>query len=329
MATLSQARRKEAVAARRRVGLAVVFASLGDVERRAIHEAWRAARSLATSWRPAFARYTVEPLDPRAADRADLLVYLGESSRFGAVAGRFAERRPIVLVKSTMEELMGRTQGAPPRYRMCAGVDGIARLLAESAPSCPTVNWTSLPWPPEIAATARLDPAEGRYVEASLGAFREAARGRKIRWREGLPPGRQPFSVFLTMHDPLASRLAAAALESWPQCTVLTADGMVSERAPDGAPWPARLYRVRHWSPRARSLANRMFRSVVRGGELPAFDTAGLLFGTLAWLDAAFATGAAPDALDRVRSGPGPLGRLRFAADGRPVPERLLVGVRS
>ena len=127
------------------------------------------------------------------------------------------------------------------------------------------------------------------------------------------------------MHDPLASRLASAALELWPQCTVLTADGMVSERAPDGSPWPPRLYRVRHWSPRARSQANQGFRAAL-GGPLPEYDTAGLLFGSLAWLDAAFAAGVAPDALDQAPAGPGPLGRLRLAPGGRPVPERLIVG---
>ena len=69
-----------------------------------------------------------------------------------------------------------------------------------------------------------------------------------------------------------------------------------------------------------------MFRSAIGGAKLPDFDTAGLLFGTLAWLDSAFSRGVAPDALERAPAGPGPLGSLRFAADGKPRPERLIVG---
>jgi hypothetical protein len=314
------------VTVRRRVGLAVVFAALGADERRAIVTAWRAAVSAATSWRPAFEVHGTDPLEDAAARRADLLVYLGESSRFGPVAAEFAAQRPVVLVKSTVEQLLVRPTGAPPRWRVCAGVDGIARLLAGRAPHCPTVDWTTLPWPSALGDAIRLEPTEQGYVNTSLGAFREAAGRRGIAWRAGLPAKQQPFTVFLTMHDPLAARLAAAALERWPQCTVLTADGMVSDRAPDGSPWPARLWRLRHWSPRSRSRANELFRRAIGRRALPDFDTAGLLFGTLAWMDCAFATGVPPDALDSAEAGPGPLGPLRFNADGTPHPARLIAG---
>jgi hypothetical protein len=313
------------VTVRRRVGLAVAFAALGADERRAIATAWRAAVSAATSWTPAFDVDGTDPLEA-AARRADLLVYLGESSRFDPVAGAFAASRPVILVKSTVERLLVRSAGAPPRWRVCAGIDGIARLLAGQAPPGPTVDWTRLPWPRDFGDVIRLEPAEQGYVDDSLGAFRDAARRRGIAWRSGLPPNRQPFTVFLTMHDPLAARLAAAALARWPQCTVLTADGMVSDRAPDGSPWPARLWRLRHWSPRSRSLANELFRVAIGRRALPDFDTAGLLFGTLAWLDRAFAEHVPPDALDRAPAGPGPLGPLRLNPDGTPHPARLIVG---
>lgn len=311
---------------RRRIGLAVVFATLAEQERRAIDTAWRAGVSTATTWRPAFAAHGTDPLGASAPQRADLLVYLGESSRFDRVAAAFAARRPVVLVKSTVEQLLARAPGAPPRYRVCTGIDDIARQLAGRAPLCPTVNWTTLDWPAALAREIHLDPAEQGYVEASLRAFREAAGRRGIAWRTSPPAGRRHFSIFLTMHDPLAARLAAAALERWPQCTVLTADGMVSERSPDGTPWPPRLWRLRHWSPRSRSQANQLFRAALGQRSLPDFDTAGLLFGTLAWLDRAFAAGAVPSALELAPAGPGPLGPLRLAADGTPHPARLIVG---
>lgn len=306
-----------------RVGLSVTFAALAPAERSAIEHAWKAAARVAGRWRPAFLAKGVEPITDRA--EIDLLVYLGESSRFEQVAGNLASRVPIVFVKSTVEELLATSPGAPRRYRFCTGVRGISQALASVAPKVPTVDWQSVPWGEGLAPMCHLDEAEGRYVATSIAAFREAAQAGGIAWRTGVPPGAEPFSVFLTVHDPAAATLAEAALGRWPHCTVLAADGMVATRAPGGNSWPSRLIRVRHWSPRIRSTSNRLFRAALDGERMPDFDSAGMLFGTMIFLDAAFGHGVPPDRLEEAGPHPGPLGLTGLTVSGRPQPERLVV----
>ncbi len=306
-----------------RVGLAVTFGSLAPEEREAIEHAWEAACRTATRWRPAFLAVGASPITGRP--DVDLLVYLGESSRFEAVGGRLAGRVPVVFVKSTVEELLLVPPGAPARYRFCTGVRGIAQALASVAPKTPTVDWTSVPWGDDLAGFCHPDGPEGRYVATSLAAFREAAGATGIAWRTGVPPGGAPFSIFVTIHDPGAARLAAAALERWPQCTVLAADGMVATRTPGGEWWPPRLVRVRHWSPRVRSAANGLFQAALDGERLPDFDSAGMLFGAMVFLDQALAAGARPDRLSEAGRRAGPLGLVRLTPAGRPAPERLVI----
>jgi hypothetical protein len=303
------------------VGLVVTFAAITKAEEHAVKIAWDCAARGATAWMPAFATFGLEPL---AADArgADLIVYLGESSRFQSVLGDATQNVPVVLVKSTIEELLDRPVGAAMRYRMCTGVNGIAQALAAVAPRVPTVDWQTLPWP-AAAAHLMLDEAERRYVTRSMNAFREAAQARGIPWVDHLK-GDQPFSVFLTMHDPLAARLADAALKTWPECTVLAADGMSAMHAPDGASWSERLVRVRHWSPHSRSASNRLFRATA-GEPLPDLDSPGMVFGTLCFLDGVFAAGAAPGRLEDAGQQTGPLGPMRMTASGHPEPERIIV----
>jgi|GEM_PF-2540172 hypothetical protein len=308
----------------KRVGLAVVFASLGEPECQAVELAWQSACRKARNWQPAFIEYGVEPLKA-SPDDVDILVYLGESSRFDTVAGELTQRVPVVLVKSTIEELMSVPAGYARRYRMSTGVDGIGSALAQVAPLAPSVDWTSLPWPDDVRSLLHLDEAEGGYVQKSIEAFRHTAARRGIPWQSGLPADGQPFSVFLTMHDPTAAKLAETALELWPQCTVLTADGMVSTSAPSGRPWPERMLRVRHWSPAAASMANRIFREELDSADLPDFDSPGMTFGTLVFLDHALGTGAPPAALEQAGDQPGPLGAMRMLPTGKCYPERLIV----
>lgn len=308
----------------KRVGLAVVFASLGEAEHQAVELAWQAACRTARHWQPAFIQYGIQPLTASPAD-VDVLVYLGESSRFDTVAGELTRSVPVVLVKSTVEELMELSSGAARRYRMSTGVDGIGGALAHVAPQAPSVEWTGLPWPEALRPLLHLDEAEARYVNKSIQAFRQTAAQRGIAWQSELLDGGQPFSVFLTMHDPAAARLAEAALELWPQCTVLTADGMVSTVAPSGQPWPERMLRVRHWSPEADSTANRIFHDALQGAALPDFDSPGMTFGTLVYLEHALAAGALPTALEEAGDQPGPLGDMRMLASGKCRPERLIV----
>lgn len=308
---------------RPRIGLAVVFAALAADEQEAIERTWRAATGVAGNWTPAFVRMGVAPITD--APPADLLVYLGESSRFDSVAGTLAEKMPVVFVKSTVERLLEVPAGAPRRYRMCTGVRGIARALASVAPPGPTVDWTRLPWPKALSHLSHLDEAEQRYVDISVAAFREAMADRGIPWQTAAPPDGLSFSVFMTIHDPAAATLAAAALERWAGCTVLAADGMVAMRAPSGEPWSDRLTRVRHWSPRIRSGSNTLFRAALGGGPLPDFDSAGMLFGTMTFLDRALGTGARPHSLEDAGVQWGPLGLSRLSASGRPYPERLVV----
>lgn len=304
-----------------RIALAVVFADPGDDEQQAIDATWRAAASVARHWTPSFYACGLAPLPDDCP--ADLLVYLGESSRFQGVAGALSQRIPVVFVKSTIEELLDRPPGGARRYRMSTGVRGIAAALAAAAPVAPSVDWRSVPWPPALAAACHLDPAEQAYVDASIAAFREAAAARGIRWRNEVPPDGSPFSVFVTMHDPLAARLADAALTMWPQCSVLAADGMVSICRPCGRSWPDRLVRVRHWFPQSRAVGTRRFRETF-GRVLPDFDSAGMLFGTLGFLDGAQGS-APPDRLEEAGRHPGPLGAMRMTASGRPAPERLVL----
>ncbi len=310
-------------ARRVRIGLSVVFAGLTPTDKRAVRGAWNCAVRTATAWRPAFATFGLDPL-PEDAHGADLIVYLGESSRFEAVAGQASRNTPVVLVKSTVEELLDRPAGAAMRYRMCTGVEGIAQALATVAPRAPTVNWQNLPWPSSVHHLTKLEPGEERYVATSVDAFRRAAEARGLCWIESLPDREQPFSVFLTMHDPAAAHLAEAALNQWPHCTVLAADGMSATTTPEGKPWPARLARVRHWSPRSRSASNRAFRAAL-GKPLPDLDSPGMVFGTLYFLNRAFAAGATPECLAEAGTHPGPLGRLRMTASGHPEPERIIV----
>ena len=309
---------------KKRVGLVVAFAALGDEERHAVEIAWNHAIASAVNWTPAFAAFGLESITDRAC-ASDILVYLGESSRFERVAGEASQRVPVVLVKSTVEELLHRESGSPPRYRMCTGVTGIAKALASVAPLAPTVDWQTLPWPRDVMGLLHLDNAEQSYVDISVAAFRSAAEGRGIRWQRRLPNGGQTFSVFLTMHDPSAAMLAQTALRLWPQCTVLAADGMVATRAPGGEKWPERMLRVRHWSPRSHSTSNRLFREAVRGKRLPDYDSAGMVFGALCFLDRAFATGVLPEELHFAGRHAGPLGLMRMTLSGQPQPERLVV----
>jgi hypothetical protein len=85
------------------------------------------------------------------------------------------------------------------------------------------------------------------------------------------------------------------------------------------------LIRVRHWSPRSHSTSNRLFRSALKGKPLADFDSSGMLFGTLHFLDRAFAAGAQPDKLQDAGRHPGPLGPFRLSSEGRSQPERLIV----
>jgi hypothetical protein len=307
-----------------RIGLVVAFARLARAERDAIELAWDAATSSLRRWKPGFVHVGTRAV-PADSPRADLIVYLGESSRFRDVAGAAARSTPVMLVKSTVEELLVRPPDTPPRYRMCTGVNGIGHALAAAVPRVPSVDWTTLPWPRALAPWTTLGAAEQSYVETSVAAFRAAAARRGIPWRTGPPARRQPFSVFLTMHDPAAATLAEAALELWPQCTVLTADGMVATHAPSGRPWPSRVLRVRHWSPHSRSRTCRLFRAALAGRRVPDFDSAGMLFGTLVFLDFAFGTGAESSCLQGAGARSGPLGLMRLTAAGRPQPERLVV----
>jgi hypothetical protein len=320
---MTQTRGRRSSVRRPRIGLAIVFAALAADEREAIERAWRAAAGVAGHWTPAFVRTGVVPITN--APPADLLVYLGESSRFDSVAGALAEKIPALFVKSTVEQLLEAPAGAPRRYRMCTGVRGIARALASVAPPCPTLDWTRLPWPETVSHLCHLDEAEQRYVNVSVAAFREAMASRGVPWQTVVPPGGSPFSVFMTIHDPAAAALTATALERWAGCTVLAADGMVAIQAPDGEPWSDRLTRVRHWSPRIRSRSNALFRAALDGGPLPDFDSAGMLFGTLAFLDRALGAGARPHRLEDAGVQWGPLGLTRLTESGRPYPERLVV----
>jgi hypothetical protein len=309
--------------ARARIGVSVTFAALGDVERQAVEDALRCACTAAEHWELAFASYGLKPIDEHTPN-VDLLVYLGESSRFESVAGAIAGHVPVVFVKSTVENLLDRPTGAARRYRMSTGVLGIAQALAAAAPFVNSVDWTTLPWPPELAERVHLDPAERGYVEISLRTFREAAERRGITWHNGLPPGGQPFSVFLTMHDPGAALLADYALRTWPQCTVIAADGMSSTTAPDGNPWPWRLIRVRHWTALSRSSSNRRYRGVL-GKPLPDIDSPGMLFGTLFLLDGLLGAGADPSRLEEGGRCFGPLGPMQMTASGHPSPERVII----
>ncbi len=307
-----------------RVGLVVAFASLGEGERRAAQAAWECAIACAEHWTPAFAAFGLGSVAEQAR-AADILVYLGESSRFAAVAGEASRHIPVVFVKSTVEDLLDRPPGYARRYRMCTGVNGIARALALGAPPVPSVDWTALPWPESVVRWTHLDDAEASYVRASLDAFRKAVEARGLPWLATPPSEDQPFSVFLTMHDPGAAILAATALRMWSQCTVLAADGMVSTRAPDGSPWPARLLRVRHWVGSMDSESNRVFRRQMQGDPVPDFDSAGMLFGTLYFLDHAFGAGGSPSTLEAAGDQPGPLGRMGMTPSGRPQPERIVI----
>jgi hypothetical protein len=127
---------------RTRIGVAVTFAALGDVERQAVEEALRCAVSSAGNWELVFANYGLTPI-AGAMPGVDLLVYLGESSRFESVAGALAQRVPVVFIKSTVESLLDRPAGSAMRYRMSTGVLGIAQALAQAAPLAPTgrPNW--------------------------------------------------------------------------------------------------------------------------------------------------------------------------------------------
>ncbi len=307
-----------------RVGLAVVFAALGKEEENSVVEMWAAAGKMEKSWQPAFCEFTIDPLKASAED-LDVLVYLGESSRFERVAGKLSEQVPVVFVKSTVEELMEWPQASARRYRMSTGVNGIARALAAAAPLVPSVDWTTLPWPHDLLPHIYLDEAEGRYVNKSLGAFRHAVEARGAAWLSGLPAGNAPFSVFLTMHDPAAALLAEAALSLWPQCTVITADGMVSTVSPSGKPWLERLIRVRHWSPQVPSHCNQLFRQVLNGAALPDFDSPGMTYGTLVFLDHAFKAGAGAHHLDSAGKQPGPNGNMQMTVSGMSDPERLIL----
>ncbi len=307
-----------------RVGLAVVFAALGEAERAAVDQAWACAAQTAQHWAPAFIKYGIQPLEA-SPEEVDILVYLGESSRFDRVAGELTRHVPVVLVKSTVEELMDVPPGCARRYRMSTGVDGIASGLAQSAPQAPSVEWTALPWPEELKGCLQLDAAEAGYVAKSQASFRKTVEKRGLAWLEGPPADGAPFSLFLTMHDPTAARLAEAALGLWPQCTVLTADGMVSTVAPSGKPWPERMIRVRHWSPLVGSPSNRFFAQALQGAPLPDFDSPGMAFGALVFLEYAFAQGAAPEALELAGQQPGPLGPMRLTPSGKTSPERLII----
>ncbi len=307
-----------------RVGLAVVFAALGKEEEASVVEMWAAAGKMKKNWRPAFCEFTIDALKA-SAEELDVLVYLGESSRFERVAGELSKTVPVVFVKSTVEELMDWPQGTARRYRMSTGVNGIARALAAAAPLVPSVDWTTLPWPQELLPHCHLDEAEGRYVNKSLGAFRQAVEARGAAWLSGLPANNEPFSVFLTMHDPAAALLAEAALELWPQCTVITADGMVSTVSPSGKPWSERLIRTRHWSPQVPSRSNELFSQALNGKALPDFDSPGMTFGTLTFLDHAFKAGADAHHLDAAAKQPGPNGDMQMTASGLSDPERLIL----
>lgn len=306
------------------VGLVVAFVSLAHDEQRAVERAWSCAATIGTSWEPVFEAFGLKPIvgDMQG---VDMLIYLGESSRFEEVTGEVAQRVPVIFVKSTVEELLDQPPGAAPRYRMCAGVKGIAQALASIAPLAPTVDWQTVPWHESVAGLTELDEAEHAFVDISIRAFCEAARQRGIRWVTGLPPGGQPFSVFLPMHDPTAAMLANIALRRWPQCTVLAGDGMVTTRTPDGTRWPSRLIRVRHWSPRIRSTSNRLFRKAMGDEPLPDFDSSGMLFGTMCFLDRALAGGAMSERLEAAGIHPGPLGPMRMTPSGRPQPQRLVI----
>jgi len=306
------------------VGLVVAFASLTHDEQRAVQRVYHCTATTATCWESAFEAFGLKPI---AGDRrgADILIYLGESSRFEEVAGKGTRRIPVIFVKSTVEKLLDHAPGVAPRYRMCAGVKAIAHALASAAPLAPTVDWKTLSWPESAASLTRLDEAEHAFVDTSIRAFRRAASDRGIRWITALPPGRQVFSVLLMMHDPAAAMLADIALRRWPQCTVLAGDGMVATRAPDGARWPSRLIRVRHWSPRIHSTSNRLFREAMGDEPLPDFDSSGMLFGTMCFLDSALAGGAVPARLEVAGAHPGPLGPMCMTPSGRPQPQRLVV----
>jgi hypothetical protein len=307
-----------------RVGLAVVFAALGKEEGDSIVSMWDAASKMEKSWQPAFSIFGFDPL-PVSPDDIDILVYLGESSRFERVAGELSQKIPVVFVKSTVEELMEWPQSSSRRYRMSTGVDGIAQALADAVPLAPSVNWTALPWPQDLLPFTELDQAEQSYVNKSLGAFRQAVEKRDAAWLEAMPSENQPFSVFLTMHDPAAAKLAEAALELWPQCTVLTADGMVSMRSPSGRPWSERLVRVRHWSPQVQSRSNELFKLALNGNVLSDFDSPGMTFGTLVFLDHAFKAGVDAVHLDDAGQQPGPNGLMKMTSSGKSEPERLIL----
>jgi hypothetical protein len=305
------------------VGLVVAFADLGETEHEAVETTWDSAEASAEHWRPTGFAYGLEPIGDEMVE-SDILVYLGESSRFLNVVRPALKSTPTLLVKSTVDELLARAPEDAPRYRMCTSVKGIASTLASLAPRVPSVAWDALPWPDSVRHYLDLDSGERSFVETSVAAFREAAERRGIPWRTSKPEEGDRFSIFLTMHDPAAARLADTALTRWPECTVLAADGMVSTTRPNGEPWPERVARVRHWSPNIASVSNRAF-SEALGGDLPDFDSAGMLFGALFFLDRCLAAGAAPAGLERAGERPGPLGLMELTASGRPEPERIVV----
>jgi hypothetical protein len=168
------------------------------------------------------------------------------------------------------------------------------------------------------------EEAEQRYMEKSLTAFRIATNRRNISWQKGLPKT-GPFSVFLTMHDPLAALLADTALKLWPQCTPIAADGMSSICSPEGESWPERLIRVRHWTAHSHSTSNLLYRQISGGQSIPDFDSPGMLFGTLNFIDKAASAGFGSEELENAGRHPGPLGLIRMMPSGQPNPERVII----
>ena len=303
------------------MALVVSFSALGQAEASSIAGVIAGMQGMLTDAVIEKVYFTIDEITDL--DGVDLVVYLGESSRFETTLGENRSRVPVVFVKSTMDHLMKREASDAPRYRMCMGVADIVTALARIAPLKACVDPADLDWGPAAGHITGMDAAERFFVSESIAAFRETYESLGGRWAREVPENGE-FLVFLPMHDPAASALAEIAIEKWPGCTVLAGDGMTQMTMAEGEPWPANVMRVRHWSAGFDSPCNRRLMELAEAEGIAQcidFDSCGMLFGAVMAAEQAYVQ----NGRDLARTPfDGPLGEACFGSGGEIEPGRLV-----
>lgn len=260
--------------------IVIGFLDMAAEERTAIDIAIKAALNHLVHSCISHVHIGVSPL--KIDKKTDVIIYLGESSRYHTIIQAYEHVIPSVLVKSTMNHLLSESASKTPKYRMCATLTELIRGLVKNNEMSQYVDFRIMDWGEMTDDISAMDNAEKTFVDNSLDTLQAIILENSLTWLTQVP--NNDFCLFLPMHEPLVSRMAAYAIGKWPRAHVFSGDGMTSTHRPNGESWGPRLKFIRHWSSQLNTPDVKKIEPFCQS-PIPDSDSLGLLFNTILSID--------------------------------------------